>query len=103
MAGLRDADGTVVIDEGEAREDMKNILDAMRKLQEAMELIDPAKLDDARMLGKGRDVLSVQFQRIHKKLTDLSGNCEKTSQFIGQTIAKYQQIDRELAKTLKGG
>jgi uncharacterized protein YukE len=103
MAGLRDADGTVVIDEQEAHEDMKNILAAMRKLQEAMELIDPAKLDDARMLGRARDALNGQFQRIHKKLTGLSENCEKTSQFIGQTIAKYRQIDRDIAKAAKGG
>jgi hypothetical protein len=102
MAGLRDADGTIVIDESEALADVKSIRDAKAKLQEAMKLLDPAKLDDGRMTGKARDALGEQLQRIYKNMENLGLNCDKTSRFIEQTVAKYRRIDSELAKILKG-
>jgi hypothetical protein len=103
MAGLRDAEGTIVIDELEAREDIKNIRSAKAKLLEAMRLLDPARLDDGRMSGKARDALGDQLQRIYKNMENLGLNCEKTSRFIEQTVARYRQIDSDLAKTVKGG
>jgi hypothetical protein len=93
--------GTIVIDEREARDDIGNIRGAKAKLEEAMKLIDPAKLDDTRMSGKARNALGNQRQRIRRNLSDLSLNCEGTSRFIEQTVAKYQRIDRELAKIVK--
>jgi hypothetical protein len=96
-------DGSIVIDEREARADIENIRRAHAKLEEAMKLIDPAKLDDSRMAGKAGDALGDQRRRIYKNLANLSLNCEKSNQLIEQTVTKYQRIDRELAKIAKGG
>ncbi|MDR0647895.1 MAG: hypothetical protein LBF92_00965 [Synergistaceae bacterium] len=103
MAELRDADGTIVINEIEAQADIKNVSDARAKLLEAMRLLNPAKLDESRMSGKAKDALADQLQRIYKNMENLGLNCEKTSTFIEQTVAKYRQIDSDLAKTLNGG
>jgi hypothetical protein len=103
MTLLRDVDGTVVINEMEALVDIKSIRDAKAKLQEAVKLLDPARLDDARMSGKAREALGEQFQRICKDLANLGLNCDITNKFIENTVEKYQRIDRELAKAVKGG
>jgi hypothetical protein len=102
MAELRDTDGTIVIDELEARADIGNIRQAKAKIEEAMKLIDPSKLDDTRMSGKARNALGDQLERIHKNLAGLFSNCEDSNRLIEQTVAKYQRIDSELAKIVKG-
>jgi tRNA(Leu) C34 or U34 (ribose-2'-O)-methylase TrmL len=100
---FRDMDGTVVINEIEARSDIGNIRRAKAKLEEAMKLIDPAKLDDARMSGKAKDALEDQRRRIYKNLANLSSSCENSGQLIERAVAKYRRIDRELAKIVKEG
>ena len=101
MARLRNSSGQIVIDEGEARADIRNIEQARAKLEEARRLLDPNKLDDARMLGAARDALDGLFVRACKDLDSWIRQCDETKNFINATVEKYQKIDRELAASTR--
>ena len=90
MAGLRDSNGTIVIDEREAQADIRKIEQAKSKLAEIRKLLDPSKLDDERMLGETRDALAETFNK-------MSRECSLVSKYIAQVVEKYKRIDREYA------
>jgi hypothetical protein len=102
MAGLRDFSGQIVIDEQEAAADIRNIDEARAKLAEARRLLDPRKLDDARMLGETRNALTVLLEKACKDLDDREAKCDRTKQFIKDTVAAYRRIDRELSESMRG-
>ena len=102
MAGLRDSSGKIVIDEYEAALDIKNIEEAKNKLAEAKALLDPNKLADSRMLGATRDAFGELLGKICKELSDRETKCDDTKKFINSVVEKYQRIDRELSKQIKG-
>ena len=97
MAGLRDSNGTIVIDEREAQADILKINQAKTKLAEIRRLIDPARLDDERMLGETRDALSETFSKMSKELNNWEEKCTLVSKYITQVVEKYKRIDREYA------
>ena len=45
MSGLRDASGTIVIDEAEAESDIRKIELAKSKLNDAKQILNPANID----------------------------------------------------------
>lgn len=102
MAGLRGYDGKIVIDENEANKDIKNIEQAVEKLERARELLSPSKIDDARMTGKMRYSLDSQLNKICSDLTVIERLCLKTNHFINKTVEKYKKIDEEVAKQIRG-
>ena len=101
MSGLRDASGTIVIDEAEAEEDVRRIQQARSKLDEAKQYLDPASRDSERMCGLTRDALEEQFAKINKDLSAWENFCEETTQYIRRIVAEYQRIDREYAAKAK--
>jgi hypothetical protein len=102
MAGLRGYNGKIVIDEGEASRDVRNIEEARGKIAEAQRMLDSGKIDDARFFGAGRDALNEALAKIVKELGNLDGACGSSKKFINDTVAKYQRIDRELRNSMKG-
>ena len=101
MSGLRDASGTIVIDEAEAEEDVRRIQQARSKLDEAKQYLDPASIDSERMCGLTRDALEEQFAKINKDLSEWENFCEEITQYIRRIVAEYQRIDREYAAKAK--
>lgn len=97
MAGLRDSNGTIVIDEREAQADIRKIEQAKSKLAEIRKLLDPSKLDDERMLGETRDALAETFNKMSRELTNWEEKCSLVSKYIAQVVEKYKRIDREYA------
>ncbi|GHS95049.1 hypothetical protein AGMMS50276_09290 [Synergistales bacterium] len=102
MAGLRDYDGKIVIDESEANKDINYINDARAKLEAAVRLLDPAKLDRTRMEGETRVALESQLTAAIKKIRAQMDNCASMSRYIKDVVAKYRQIDREMAERMRG-
>ena len=100
MAGLRDSNGKIVIDEYEAAQDMQNIENARAKLAEARKLLDPNKLVDDRMLGATRDAFGSLLEKACKELRDREAKCDEIRNFIKSTVEKYQRIDRELGSQM---
>ena len=101
MSGLRDASGSIVIDEAEAEEDIRRIQQARSKLEEAKQYLDPASLDSERMYGMTRDALEEQFIRMNKDLAEWEDFCDATVSYIRRVVAEYQRIDREYAAKAK--
>ena len=97
MSGLRDASGTIVIDEAEAEEDIRRIQQARERLEEAKQYLDPASLDSERMYGMTRDALEEQFMKMNKDLADWENFCDSTVSYIRRVVAEYQRLDREYA------
>ncbi len=101
MAGLRGYDGKIVIDEGEARADMRKIDEAASKLAKAREQLDPGRIDSASMAGKARATLDEQLNKICRDLSRMEEQCRETSGYIGKVVAHYQRIDAELEKQMR--
>ncbi|MBQ7220141.1 MAG: hypothetical protein IJS28_04090 [Synergistaceae bacterium] len=101
MSGLRDASGTIVIDEAEAEEDIRRVQNARASLEEARQYLDPASIDSERMYGMTRDAIEEQFTRMTKDLTDWQDYCDATVSYIRNIVAEYQRIDREYAAKAK--
>ena len=102
MAGLRDSNGTIVIYEHEANQDIQYIDEAKTKLAEARKLLDPNKLADDRMLGATRDALAELLGKICKDLSDREAKCNDTRNFIRTVIEHYQRTDREYSNRIRG-
>ena len=97
MSGLRDANGTIVINEAEAEEDIRRVQQARASLEEARQYLDPASIDSERMRGLTRDALEQQFTKMTKDLDSWQEFCDETVSYIRRVVAEYQRIDREYA------
>lgn len=102
MSGLRDASGTIVIDQAEAEEDIRRVQTAREKLEEARQYLDPTSINSERMYGLTRDALEEQFTRMTKDLTAWQEFCDETISYIRHVVAEYQRIDKEYAAKAKG-
>ena len=102
MAGLRNSNGDIVIDEHEAALDMKNIDEARAKLAEARKLLDPNKLVDSRMFGATRDEFGGLLVKICKELGERENKCNDTRNFIKAVVETYKRIDREYSERMRG-
>ncbi|MBQ3447863.1 MAG: hypothetical protein IJG37_09510 [Synergistaceae bacterium] len=101
MSGLRDASGTIVIDEAEAEEDIRRVNAARESLDEAKQFLNPATIDSDRCYGMTRDALEEQFTQITAKLTEWQNFCDETVSYIRHVVAEYKRIDRECAAKAK--
>lgn len=101
MSGLRDASGTIVIDEAEAESDIRKIELAKSKLDEAKQILNPANIDGERMFGAARDALEEQLVRIGQDLSDWENRCDDSVRYIRHVVAEYKRIDREFAAKAK--
>jgi hypothetical protein len=103
MALYKDSRGTIMIDEGEARADIKKIERAQSKLAQARDLLNPDKIGGLVIGGTAREALDSQLARISKELTRLELSCGDTGNFINSTVAKYRRIDQELRDSIRMG
>lgn len=103
MAGLRNYNGQIVINEQEAAADIKRLRQAKQKIEEARAMLDPAKLDDEQMLGAARNAYVEVLEKLRKELGDRASACESTAVYIRNVVEKYQRIDREFAAKARGG
>ena len=101
MSGLRDASGTIVIDEAEAEEDIRRVQQAREKLEEAKQYLAPSSINSERMYGLTRDALEEQFTKMNKDLAEWEEFCDATVSYIREVVAEYQRIDREYAVKAK--
>lgn len=102
MSGLRDASGTIVIDEAEAEEDIRRIEIARERLNEAKQILNPANIDGERMFGAARDALEEQLTKIGQDLSDWQDRCNTSVKYIRHVVAEYKRLDREFAAKAKG-
>lgn len=101
MSGLRDATGTIVIDEAEAEEDVRSIELARSKLEEAKKYLDPRAIDNGRMYGSARDALEEQLSRIAYDLSDWQDRCDASVKYIRHVVSEYKRIDKEFSAKAK--
>lgn len=104
-AGLRDANGQIVINEAEAEADIRKIEQAKARLLEARRLLDPKNIDAEQMLGETRDALEEKYAKINKDITNWEDKCSATIKYIRSVVENYKRIDREYtrkAQAIKG-
>ena len=98
MAGLRNADGQIVIDEQQAEEDIRKLRQAMSKMSEAREKLNPSGLDENSMRGDTKEALAEALSKITKELSEWEDSCKTAIQYINQTVSRYRRIDQEYAR-----
>lgn len=103
MAGLRDSNGRIVIDEAEAEADAKKIEQAKAKLEEARNLLKSSQLDSSRMRGETLEALRDAYANLSNGLKTWERSCENTAKYIRSVVSKYRRLDREYAAKIKGG
>ena len=103
MAGLRDSNGRIVIDEAEAEADAKRILDAKAKLEDARNLLKSSGLDNNRMRGETLEALSDAYAQLSNGLKTWEKSCDSAAEYIRSVVSKYKRLDREYALKIKGG
>lgn len=101
MSKLRDANGTIVIDEAEAEEDIHSIELARSKLEEAKKYLSPNSIDSSRMYGSARDALEEQLSRIAYDLSEWQDHCDSSVKYIRHVVSEYRRIDKEYADKAK--
>ena len=101
MSGLRDSNGTIVIDEAEAENDIRKIEIAKSKLNQVKEILNPANIDSERMRGATKDALEEQLTQIGKNLSEWEELCNKSIKYIRHVVAEYKRIDKEFAAKAK--
>ena len=89
MSGLRDASGTIVIDEAEAEADIQKIEIAKSKLNEAKQILSPANIDGERMFGTARDALEEQLVKIGQDLSDWENRCDDSVRYIRRVECRF--------------
>ena len=97
MAGLRDSNGQIVINEQEAEEDIRRIKQAMSKLSEARQALNASQIDSSRMRGETRDALEEIFSKLNKDINEREENCDAIAKYIRNVVERYKRIDREYA------
>ena len=102
MAGLRDSNGRIVIDEAEAESEARKIEQAKAKLDEARVYLDSSKLDSERMRGETRDALDEVYSRLTADFKKWEESCGMTAKYIRDIVKQYQKIDREYAAKVRG-
>jgi hypothetical protein len=102
MAGLRDSDGVIMIDDAEAEQDRQYIQEAINKLVEAVSLIPEGSIREDQMQG---DAARALIGRLGSARKDLNNKCQdmgKTRVYIGEVVEHYRDIDRRLMTQIKG-
>ena len=102
MAGLRDANGQIVINEQEAEADIRKIQQAMLKLSDVRGSLEPGKLDRERMRGETLDGYAEVLKRLIDDLKFWEEKCEATIKYIKDVVANYKRVDREYAAKAGG-
>ena len=97
MAGLRDSNGQIVINEQEAEEDIRRLTKAMSKLSDARQALDASRIDSSRMRGETGDALAEVFSKLSKDINDRMDNCDGIAKYIRNVVNRYKRIDREYA------
>ena len=97
MAGLRNADGQIVINEQEAEEDIRRLNQVISKLSDARQALNASRIDSSRMRGETRDALAEVFSKLNKEMNEREDNCRTTIKYIREVVNRYKKIDREYA------
>ena len=97
MAGLRNSNGQIVIDEREAEDTIKKINQAISKLSDARQAIQSSRLDENRMKGGVHDALAEVFSKFNKELNEWESNCNSTIKYLRSVVNHYKKLDREYA------
>ena len=102
MAGLRDSNGRIAIDEAEAEAEIKKIGQARAKLEQARGLLNQSNLDPERMRGETLEALKLVFSELQKDFKQGENWCDVTSKYIRSVVNKYRTIDRDYAAKING-
>ncbi|MBR0076063.1 MAG: hypothetical protein IJP96_09945 [Synergistaceae bacterium] len=103
MAKLRDSNGRISIDEAEAEAEIKKLMQAKAKLEEASKFLEPSKLDSEHMNGETLNALKIVFSTLQKDFTQDENWCDTTSKYIRAVVNKYRMLDRQYAQKVRGG
>ena len=97
MAGLRDSNGQIVINEQEAEDDIRKLRQAMSKLSDARQTLNASRIDSSRMRGETGDALAEVFSKLSKDINDRIENCDGIVRYIRNVVERYKRIDRDYA------
>lgn len=93
---LKDSSGRITIDEVAAQQDIRKLEQAMVVLGESQKALESLLNQAGSEQGQTARAIEEKATELKRQVTALKDNLNVTSQFIRQTVAHYQEVDRQL-------
>lgn len=97
MAAYRDEDGNITIDEAAANSDIRKLRASMEKLKEASNAITQFTAQAENGEGSTTVAMIEKANAIMNKIKWVMDLIEDVINMIQRAVAKYQEIDRQIA------
>lgn len=93
---LKDSSGRITIDEVAAQQDIRKLEQAMDVLSESQKALESLLNQAGSEQGQTARAIEEKAAELKRQVVSLKDNLNVTSQFIRQTVAHYQEVDRQL-------
>jgi|GEM_PF-6323211 len=102
MAKLRDSNGTIVIDSGQAAEDVANLKKAKQSLEESRQkLLREKNTLSSVCQGTAHNAFLDKADDLVRNIDNTIASIERASVAINNAVAKYQETDKRVAAALQ--
>ena len=94
-------DGTIVIDENEAQDDMKRLEIAKSHLSEAMTLLNQINLQAEEFAGNTGSKIREKTTELQSNIKLLLENVERAEDSIRRTVIEFKVVDETISNAIK--
>ena len=98
---LKDSSGRITIDEHAAQADIRKLEQAMTVLSESQKALENLLNQAGSEQGQTVRAIEEKAAELKRQVTSLKDNLNVTKQFIQQTVAHYQEVDRQLKAAIQ--
>lgn len=91
-----DQNGLIMIDEIEASEDVKKLMNAKDAMMEALDIINNMASINSAFRGETADAINVTTTELVKKVNAQKTAIEDEIRYINQVVEKYRTIDANM-------
>ena len=95
-------DGTILIDEHEAQDDMRRLEIAKNHLSEAMTLLNQINLQAEEFAGNTGNKIRVKTTELQSNIKLLLENVERAEESIRRTVVEFKMVDESISNAIKG-
>ena len=99
---FRDGDGTILIDDVAAENDVSKLNAALEKLEEAIAFVNQMIVLNSEMSGPSATAIEEAALTFKTQLEIQKTNIETTIENIRGTVRKYHTLDAELSNRISG-
>lgn len=95
-------DGTILINENEAQDDMKRLEIAKSHLSEAMTLLNQINLQAEEFAGNTGNKIREKTTELQSNIKLLLENVERAEEGIVRTVKEFKAVDKSIGNVING-